>query len=281
MRNVIVVYKKSTWELKRNSSDERVREYIVSHPEAVARWMESDARQKSCLVRVISSLKSMDNVEFKTVYRANLQEIDFNNYDCVVSVGGDGTFLETSHYLAGGIPLLGVNSDPYTSCGHFCSTNELSFFNKFSKSLLKEINYGRISLTIDGWEVPELSLNEVLICDENPAAVSQYRIGDDDFKSSGHLLATYCGQTAFIHHAGGSKMEYERDGEIYEDRFIQGIPLVVKDAKPTYYEGKVGVLSKMRKGKIYIDGEHISYDFHMGSRLTCEINNNHKLSVLE
>ena len=35
-----------------------------------------------------------------------------SDVDLVLSIGGDGTLLETSHHLSDQIPVLGLNSDP-------------------------------------------------------------------------------------------------------------------------------------------------------------------------
>ena len=35
-----------------------------------------------------------------------------HNVDLVVTIGGDGTLLQTSHFMDDSIPVLGVNSDP-------------------------------------------------------------------------------------------------------------------------------------------------------------------------
>lgn len=51
------------------------------------------------------------SVECKTVLRNNLSQ-PINDVDLVVTVGGDGTLLQASHYMDDKIPVLGVNSDP-------------------------------------------------------------------------------------------------------------------------------------------------------------------------
>lgn len=35
-----------------------------------------------------------------------------HHFDLVVTVGGDGTLLQASHFMDDSIPVLGVNSDP-------------------------------------------------------------------------------------------------------------------------------------------------------------------------
>lgn len=50
-------------------------------------------------------------VEWETVFHNNLSH-PIRNVDLVVTVGGDGTLLQASHFLDDTIPVLGVNSDP-------------------------------------------------------------------------------------------------------------------------------------------------------------------------
>ena len=47
----------------------------------------------------------------KLIFRDELQE-PIKDVDLVITVGGDGTLLEASHFLDSSIPVLGVNSDP-------------------------------------------------------------------------------------------------------------------------------------------------------------------------
>lgn len=50
-------------------------------------------------------------VEWKAVLRNDLSQ-PINDVDLVVTVGGDGTLLQASHFMDDKIPVLGVNSDP-------------------------------------------------------------------------------------------------------------------------------------------------------------------------
>ena len=47
----------------------------------------------------------------KLIFRDELRE-PIKDVDLVITVGGDGTLLEASHFLDSSIPVLGVNSDP-------------------------------------------------------------------------------------------------------------------------------------------------------------------------
>lgn len=51
------------------------------------------------------------SVEWKAVHRNDLTQ-PINDVDLVVTIGGDGTLLQASHFIDDKIPVLGVNSDP-------------------------------------------------------------------------------------------------------------------------------------------------------------------------
>ncbi|CAN0467163.1 unnamed protein product, partial [Laminaria digitata] len=73
--------------------------------------------------------------------------------DLVISVGGDGTALSSSHFLGDNIPLVGVNSDPSRaeeksstkrtderrSFGALCVCTALDVENELPKILLREV----------------------------------------------------------------------------------------------------------------------------------------------
>src|SRR3989338_4584283 len=63
-------------------------------------------------------------VEFDLAYRADLKVT--RRYDLVVSVGGDGTFLQAARSVMR-TPLLGVNSDPLRSEAVFCAATRHTF----------------------------------------------------------------------------------------------------------------------------------------------------------
>ncbi|KAM1356932.1 hypothetical protein ACFX13_031716 [Malus domestica] len=50
-------------------------------------------------------------VEWKPTVRSNLSE-PIRDVDLLVTVGGDGTLLQGSHFINDSVPVLGVNSDP-------------------------------------------------------------------------------------------------------------------------------------------------------------------------
>ena len=63
---------------------------------------------------IISSIKTtLDNnsLNYDLYERTNLKKELFLKRDCIIVIGGDGTFLRTSHFVKN-IPMIGINSNP-------------------------------------------------------------------------------------------------------------------------------------------------------------------------
>nr|XP_034900593.1 NADH kinase-like isoform X1 [Populus alba] len=52
-------------------------------------------------------LRKKSNIDWEPILRTNLSQ-PIRNFDLVVTVGGDGTLLQASHFLDDSIPVLGV-----------------------------------------------------------------------------------------------------------------------------------------------------------------------------
>jgi NAD+ kinase len=210
--------------------------------------------------------------------------------DLVLSVGGDGTALAASHYVRGGA-LLGVNSAPGDSVGHFCHATRSDFSRKLDDILngrWKPARLARLGVTLDGAPLPEFALNDVLIAHECPAATTRYIIADggggggidvednvaeEEQRSSGLWVSTAAGSTAGIRSAGGRVMP----------RFSRRLQYLVREL---YREpgrsyqltrGFVGpgaqlvVASKMPQGRLYVDGAKTAYPFTFGMRAVMKL----------
>ena len=129
---VALIYKKSVWELFSNSKDSNVSSYISGRTEAKEAFQKSHQTQKNTIQTVKNTLIA-SGVEIEMVYRSGISEPIINSVDLVITVGGDGTFLETSHYITDNTPILGVNSDPVRSVGFFCSCTGDNFEGLFDE----------------------------------------------------------------------------------------------------------------------------------------------------
>lgn len=198
--------------------------------------------------------------------------------DLIISVGGDGTLLNSSHYVRGGA-MLGVNSAPGDSVGHFCSVNRKSFEQKLDsilKGKWKPRELARLQVILDEKVLPELALNDVLIAHDCPAATTRYliKVGrrEEEHRSSGVWVSTAAGSTAGIRSAGGKVMPLG-------SRRIQFLVReLYREPKRKYLltrgfvepDDEIVIASKMAKGELYIDGARTFYEFPFGTRARIE-----------
>jgi NAD+ kinase len=199
--------------------------------------------------------------------------------DLVISIGGDGTLLGASHYVRDGM-MLGVNSAPGDSVGHFCSVNRMNFAERLDAILelrWRPVELARLQVTLDGKILPELALNDVLIAHYCPAATTRYliEVGErvEEHRSSGVWISTAAGSTAGIGSAGGRRMPLR-------SRHIQFLARELYREPGREYgltrglippDSGVTIASKMPDGRLYIDGARAQYPFPFGARAHIEI----------
>ncbi|MDE0571163.1 MAG: NAD(+)/NADH kinase [Verrucomicrobiales bacterium] len=256
---VALIYKKSVWELFSNSKDSNVSSYISGKAEAKEAFQESHQTQQNTIQTVKNTL-SASGAEINMVYRSEITESVISSADLVISVGGDGTFLETSHYITDTTPMLGVNSDPFRSVGFFCSCTGDNFeelFNNVNNG--PRTNLSRISLKIDGISVGPPVLNDLLFANPNPAATTRYEVEGETYRNSGILISTAAGSTAWSFQEGLDPLPLTSDKFQFIHRGTRepasGITSSVK------------IDSLTRKGKLFIDGEHYSLPLCIGQSL--------------
>jgi NAD+ kinase len=247
-----------------------------------------------------------------------------------VAVGGDGTVLSSAHFLDHGtIPLLGINSDPNVSeedknvkqklderrsHGALCM---LTAYNM--EEGLQEIVHGgghlqsrcRMRCKVKSTFSETLlvpALNDLLISNPSPAAVSRFRLGwmnlvptgapseqygtvtrfggnaydvRDSLNvwSSGMWLSTATGSTAAMKAAGGKVMPLDDMSLQYliREHMIERND----DASPSgslvdddnLNNGMIGMGEKLhvrwnsQKGKVYIDGSHLTHNLELGDEI--------------
>ncbi len=127
----------------------------------------------------------------------------------VITVGGDGTVLATSHYVTSQA-ILGVKSFGETSVGHFCAATEqtlASVLDAILSDAYPATTLQRLDVRLGGHTLHEQILNDCLFAHSSPAAITDYKltIGDrsEVQRSSGIWISTAAGSTAAIQGAGG------------------------------------------------------------------------------
>lgn len=271
MKKLLVVSKNSVYEHYTRSSDTRIRAYMEAGCSDVARMRKSHEVQARTRERVLEVL-DRNGFDVDAVSRDSFESVD--GYDLVVSVGGDGTFLQISHSVRD-IPMLGVTGDPGTSIGFFNSATADSF-EEVIRTLDSRPRTGlhRMAVSTNGDPVPQLALNDLFFADPNPAVVTRYRVkanGDVRyFKSSGFLACTAAGSTGWMYQEGGKVMP------ITDTRF-QYLSRSVRGEKPGYAR-EVTLQSLTHLGRVFIDGVAVDREIAVGAEIT--IRGGHPLTVI-
>ncbi len=205
MTSVVLVVKKTRYE----TADVRTRGLLLKKDPSVDGWKEvHDSHMRT--VEIVNSVLAKEGVSC-TVIQDPYRAFDVKGHDAVVVVGGDGTFLAASHSVGEGLPILGVNSDPETSRGFFCSRVGSFAFDLFAG---ERTRIQRMQVSVNGEVRSKRVLNEALLCHPHPAATSRFyvRFGESEWEkivSSGAWVGPPAGTTGAIHSAGGSVLPLE------------------------------------------------------------------------
>jgi NAD+ kinase len=131
-----------------------------------------------------------------------------------------------------------------------------------------------MQVSINDRLLPYYALNDLLVAHANPAAMTSYtlRLGtiSEPQRSSGLWIATAAGSTAAIRSAGGRmlplrsrKLQYlvrePYNGGRYHYRLRRGM---------VGAETSLEVISKTRRGRLFMDGPHLRFSLGLGDVLT-------------
>src|SRR3989344_3282813 len=127
MLEALLISKLSTYQLYSQSNDNLVSEYVNSESIDAKRIREANDEHHKAADLVLNLLEKA-NFYVRDIWRNELDEHpeQVNKFDLVITVGGDGTFLDASHFIKD-VPIIGVNSDPKRSVGRYCIANAENF----------------------------------------------------------------------------------------------------------------------------------------------------------
>ncbi|MBT3464108.1 hypothetical protein HOD20_01205 [archaeon] len=232
---------------------------------------------------IISSIKTtLDNnsLNYDLYERTNLKKELFLKRDCIIVIGGDGTFLRTSHFVKN-IPMIGINSNPKKKEG-FLMHGNVDYFKIIIESIVKN-NYGmrkliRLRCKINDKEIEDIALNDFYIGPKTPYYLYNYDIKIGNIKelqrSSGILVSTPAGTTAWINSAGGVKMNLDSTKYQYLIREPYTGNLMNK------YKLKNGILNKNQKitlfsrcdsGIVVADSVSCEYNLKKGDKVEISV----------
>lgn len=257
-RKVLLLYKKSAYSIYSRKG----------HPRGeIDRYKKAHDEHSGTLVTVEEVLHKY-GINYSKYARG--QKIPYRHYRMVITVGGDGTFLEAARNASNQI-LLGVNSAPGTSVGKLCVATAKNF-----EKIIRRLRGGK-NFHLDSWHRLRLKLghlskpidclNDVLVCHQNPAAVSRYQLKTgrikEEQRSSGLWIAAPAGSSGAIQSAGGKILKITA-------RKFQYMPRELYRGVNPPYRLKGGVLtggqtikvtSLMHDGNVFVDGMHVQLEF--------------------
>ncbi len=275
-RRVLIVYKKSSYQ--EHALDEKDANYLRLLRQGSPATLKSKSTHDTHVDTLETVKRHLRNlrIAYDVCLRTQLKPI--RRHDLVLTIGGDGTFLETSHFVAKG-PMLGINSVPKESVGYYCKATAESFLDKLYEYIhgtcrLQTLH--RVSVTVDGRLFWPLALNDVLFANTNPAGTTRYvlKVGGskEEQKSSGLWISPAPGSTAGTKSAGGRALPlsskhiqyvvrepYAPTGKRY--RLLKGV------LKPP---ARVEIFSMMDEAALFIDGPHIVTMLRRGSKIVIE-----------
>ncbi len=279
MRNVLIVFKKSLFRFyfldRRNPGFKKGLRLGAS----IKKELRSAHDQHYQTLSYVEKILMENKIKYRKCNRG--QNINYAPFDFVITVGGDGTFLEAARSIKKQI-ILGVNSDPTRSIGRFCAATRKNFKAIFLKAIhgtCRTKVFSRIKLKTSHTPRSVNVLNDILIAHMNPAAMSRYRLAVNGVKenqrSSGLWIATAAGSSGAIHSAGGKVLPSDsieiqfRPRELFKHHEIRyrlrGSVISLK--RP------MTVCSMMRHGIIYVDGAHARLPFSFGESVSISVSN--------
>ena len=259
---VALVLKRSVLERFREQPNEKLEQLLRQGDPTVANVTAAHEEHAATCAEVKQGLVEA-NVDVTRI-RTFRNGFDASKFDLVVTVGGDGTLLHTSHSV-GSTPMLGINSSPSYSVGFFCAIRGgqgevAGALLQAAAGKLGGIWLSRMRVSVNDEVVSSRVLNDALFCHQSPAATSRYilEFGDiiEEHKSSGLWIGPAAGSTAAQRSAGGKVLALTSKSlqlVVREPYTPSGRPyklhrVVVKKGETML------VRSKSRKMRMYLDG---------------------------
>lgn len=274
MTAVLVIYKKSAYQIYvRERKNERIRQLVEREDRTVRSILAADRDHVETLEEAREALRELG---VKGVFRYRSDEGLVEDFDLVVTVGGDGTLLWASHRVPPSVPVVAINSAPDHSVGYFCGGRKGRVREILARALAGELratSLTRMKVELDGRVLHRRVLNDALFCHRSPAATTRYilRHGETEEtqKSSGLWIGPAAGSTAAQRSAGGRVMPPSSR----RLQYVVREPYVPPDGSYSLRRGLVGahdrllVHSQIREGVVFLDGPHVVHEVPIGSEL--------------
>jgi NAD+ kinase len=271
--SVLVVYKRTTYERFGGPRNRRITKLLAEKDPSVKHVLES---HEAHLATLLETRAALARIGAKTTFVHRLTSRNQVGWDLVVTLGGDGTLLFTSHRIGRDIPMLAINSAPLTSVGFFCAGQGSEAEELITSALagdLRATKLTRMQLAIDGRVFHRRVLNDVLFSHAIPAAATRYVLthGDttEEQLSSGLWVGPAAGSTAAQRSAGGvvlppgsRKIQY-----VVREPYHGLGPRYQLERGLVSHGDSLSIRSKIREGMLYVDGHDLSRRIDVGREI--------------
>lgn len=278
---VLVVYKKSAYQTNvRERKNPRFLELLARKDPSVARLIEAHDDHQATLEEVH---EAVERLGVRATFRFRGDEGLVEDFDLLVTVGGDGTLLWAARWVGPGMPVVAINSAPMDSVGHFCAGKKGHVRTILARALAGELHrteLTRMQVRLDGEIITRRVLNDVLFAHPSPAATTRYLLSHEtkggrggarteEQKSSGLWIGPAAGSTAAQRSAGGKVLPIASR----KLQYVVREPYHPGGRRIAMVRGLVGereqlrIVSKIREGRLFIDGPHRLCDVRMGSEI--------------
>lgn len=171
-------------------------------------------------VKKVEELLKQKKISYKKIPVSMLLKEDLNGFDKVLILGGDGTILKTCKYVYDQSVIL-INSDPTNSKGVIdeFTINELGKLNLILDGKFVTKLRQRLEVRVNNSSIEEPILNETFFGSSKACMIAEYEINYDGVKetqrSSGLLIATGTGSTAWYNSAGGKPFSFSDEKALF------------------------------------------------------------------
>ncbi len=257
-KHVLVLCKSSTYNYYTNQVSEQERPLQFE----IERFKETHNRHYQCVNSVVSALQER-RIRMTKSERGKIR--NYGEFDLIITVGGDGTFLEGARYARQQL-IIGVNSDPSWSVGKLCSANAQTLPAMLDRMIENKHDLhvlNRLVLVAPKLDYEMHFINDILVAHISPAGLSRYIIDIDgraeEQRGSGLWISTASGSTGAIFSAGGQTKDLESDEFQYLTRelyrgWTQNEYSLTGGILPA--SAVIRLTSKMDAGMIFVEGSH-------------------------
>ncbi len=287
LSRVLLVSKKTTYQLQVVENHDPVTARLIAAGDPSVSYMLPAHTQHTAALEAVTALLAQRAITVQAVCRSELHK-HLSAGDLVISVGGDGTFLDSSHDLVD-VPILGVNSAPATSHGHYCLVTKDSLaaaLDDIAAGKRSPLPLMRLCVYLNGQPIYDHLLNEVLFSHCEKQSTSRYLVELDgkleEHVSSGIFVGPAAGSTGWVRSAGGFVLAASARQFHYMTREACIPPDKQWDKRRIFDESQqLRIISKMTAADLVIDGQVQTITVNRGDELVIKPSTHDLLAYLD